>query len=56
MKRVFQLHWVNMETGEIVVVRLTPAKFPQESGSNGSRESIMSEACGTWVPAPAWTS
>ena len=26
-KRVFQLHWVDMETGEIVDLKLTRAKF-----------------------------
>ena len=26
-KRAFQLHWVDMETGEIVGLRLTRAKF-----------------------------
>ena len=26
-KRVFQLHWVDVETGEVVDLRLTRAKF-----------------------------
>ena len=26
-KRVFQLHWIDMETGEIVDLKLTRAKF-----------------------------
>ena len=28
-KRVFQLHWVDVETGEIVVMKLTRRKFPR---------------------------
>ena len=44
-KRVFQLHWVNMETGEIVDVKLTRAKF-MEHFANRSSCVVAMEACG----------
>ena len=44
-KRVFQLHWVDMETGEIVDLRLTRAKF-LEHLANRAPCLVAMEACG----------
>ena len=44
-KRVFQLHWVDMETGEIVDLKLTRAKF-LEHFANRVPCVIAMEACG----------
>ena len=44
-KRVFQLHWVDMETGEIVDLKLTRAKF-LEHFANCTPCVIAMEACG----------
>ena len=44
-KRVFQLHWVDMETGEIVDLRLMRAKFP-EHFANRAPCLVAMEACG----------
>ena len=38
-KRVFQLHWVDMETGEIVDVRLTRGKFLEHFANPLSRQT-----------------
>ena len=43
-KRVFQLHWVDMETGEIVDLRLTRAKF-LEYFVNRAPCLVAMEAC-----------
>ena len=43
-KRVFQLHWVDMETGEIVDLRLTRAKF-LEHFVNRAPCLVAMEAC-----------
>ena len=44
-KRVFQLHWVEMETGEMVDLRLTRAKF-LEHFANRAACLVGMEACG----------
>ena len=44
-KRVFQLHWVDTETGEIVEVKLTRAKF-LEHFANCTPCVVVMEACG----------
>ena len=44
-KRVFQLHWVDMETGEIVDLKLTRAKF-LEYFANRVPCVVAMEACG----------
>ena len=44
-KRVFQLHWVDTETGEIVDLRLTRAKF-LEHFANRALCLVAMEACG----------
>ena len=44
-KRVFQLHWVDMETGEIVDLKLTRAKF-LEHFANLAPCVVAMEACG----------
>ena len=44
-KRVFQLYWVDMETGEIVDLKLTRAKF-LEHFANRSPCVVAMEACG----------
>jgi len=44
-KRVFQLHWVDMETGEIVDLKLTRAKF-LEHFANRAPCLVAMEACG----------
>ena len=44
-KRVFQLHWVELETGELVDLRLTRAKF-LEHFANRARCLVGMEACG----------
>ena len=44
-KRVFQLHWVDMETGEIVDLKLTRAKF-LEHFANRTPCMVAMEACG----------
>ena len=44
-KRVFQLHWVDMETGELLDLRLSRAKF-LEHFANRARCLIGMEACG----------
>ena len=44
-KRVFQLHWVDLETGEIVDLKLTRAKF-LEHFANRVLCLIAMEACG----------
>ena len=44
-KRVFQLHWVDMETGEIVDLKLTRAKF-LEHFANRAPCAVAMEACG----------
>ena len=44
-KRVFQLHWVDKETGEIVDVKLTRAKF-LEHFANRTPCIVAMEACG----------
>lgn len=44
-KRVFQLHWVDMETGEMVDVKLTRAKF-LEHFANRTPCVVAMEACG----------
>ena len=44
-KRVFQLHWVDMETGEIVDLRLMRAKF-LEHFANRAPCLVAMEACG----------
>ena len=44
-KRVFQLHWVDMETGEIVDLKLTRAKF-LEHFANRVPCLVAMEACG----------
>ena len=44
-KRVFQLHWVDMETGEIVDLKLTRAKFLEHFAKRVSCLIAM-EACG----------
>ena len=44
-KRVFQLHWVDMETGEIVDLKLTRAKF-LEHFANRAPSVVAMEACG----------
>lgn len=44
-KRVFQLHWVNASTGEIVSVQLRREKF-LEHFANRSQCLIGIEACG----------
>ena len=44
-KRVFQLHWVDVETGEIADLRLSRAKFP-EHFANRVPCLVGMEACG----------
>ena len=44
-KRVFQLHWVDMETGEIVDMKLTRARF-LEHFANRAPCLVAMEACG----------
>ena len=44
-KRVFQLHWVETETGELMKLRLTRAKF-LEYFANRAPCLIGMEACG----------
>ena len=44
-KRVFQLYWVDMETGEIMDLKLTRAKF-LEHFANRAPYLIGMEACG----------
>ena len=44
-KRVFQLHWVDMETGEIVDLKLRRAKF-LEHFANRAPCVVVLEACG----------
>ena len=44
-KRVFQLHWVDVETGEVVDLRLTRAKF-MEHFANRAPCLVGMEACG----------
>ena len=44
-KRVFQLHWVDMETGEIVDLKPTRAKF-LEHFANRAPCVVAMEACG----------
>ena len=44
-KWVFQLHWVDMETGEIVDLRLMRAKF-LEHFANRAPCLVAMEACG----------
>ena len=44
-KRVFQLHWVDMETGEIVDLKLTRTKF-LEHFANRAPCVVAMEACG----------
>ena len=44
-KRVFQLHWVDVETGEIVDLKLTRAKF-LEHFANRAPCVVAMEACG----------
>ena len=44
-KRVFQLHWVDLETGEIVDLKLTRAKF-LEHFANRAPCVVAMEACG----------
>ena len=44
-KRVFQLHWVDLETGEIVDLKLTRARF-LEHFANRVPCLIAMEACG----------
>ena len=44
-KRVFQLYWVDMETGEIVSLRLTRARFLEHFANRASCLVAM-EACG----------
>ena len=44
-KRVFQLHWVDMETGEVVDLKLTRAKF-LEHFANRMPCVVAMEACG----------
>ena len=44
-KRVFQLHWVDVETGEIVVMKLTRRKFLEHFANRRSCVVAM-EACG----------
>ena len=44
-KRVFQLHWVEPETGEIVALQLKREKFLEHFG-NRSKCLIGMEACG----------
>jgi hypothetical protein len=44
-KRVFQLHWVQPETGEIVALQLKREKF-LEHFANRSKCLIGMEACG----------
>ena len=44
-KRVFQLHWIDMETGEIVDLKLTRAKF-LEHFANRVPCLVAMEACG----------
>ena len=44
-KRVFQLHWIDMETGEIVDLRLMRAKF-LEHFANRAPCLVAMEACG----------
>ena len=44
-KRVFQLHWVDVETGEIVAVKLTRGKF-LEHFANRRPCVVAMEACG----------
>ena len=43
-KRMFQLHWVDMETGEIVDLKLTRAKF-LEHFANRVPCVVAMEAC-----------
>ena len=44
-KRVFQLHWVETETGELMKLRLTRAKF-LEHFANRAPCLVGMEACG----------
>lgn len=44
-KRVFQLHWVEAETGELMGLRLTRAKFP-EHFANCAPCLVGMEVCG----------
>ena len=44
-KRLFQLHWVDVETGEITDLRLTRAKF-LEHFANRTPCLVGMEACG----------
>ena len=44
-KRVFQLHWVEPETGELMHLRLTRAKF-LEHFANRAPSLVGMEACG----------
>ena len=44
-KRVFQLHWIDMETGEIVDLKLTRTKF-LEHFANRAPCVVAMEACG----------
>ena len=44
-KRVFQLHWIDMETGEIVDLKLSRAKF-LEHFANRAPCLVAMEACG----------
>ena len=52
-KRVFQLHWVDMETGEIVDLRLMRAKF-LEHFANRAPCLVAMEACGNGSVGPVW--
>lgn len=44
-KRVFQLHWIDAETGEIISVQLKREKF-LEHFANRAKWLIGMEACG----------
>ena len=53
-KRVFQLHWVDMETGEIVDLRLTRAKVPGalcQSGTVPGRDGGLRRLAALGAPA-----
>ena len=44
-KRVFQLHWVDMETGEIVDLKLTRGKFLEHFATQGDLPRFRAGCC-----------
>ena len=52
-KRVFQLHWVELETGEMVDLRLSRAKL-LEHFANRAAGVVGMEACSGALPSWGW--